>query len=430
MSVANKLSYLGETKEEIREGLNKLGGNISKSDTFRSYADAIEEIYDSMPKVEESDVESATLDGTIKGGLTIDPKGNTSQDTTTGKNLYAYGNYEVNTTYYFKEQLLLENYEKNSTYTLSFDININEAPFNISVGCGNTGYASDIAEKYNLSNGHNTLTFTTNNANYSNLYLRCPRYSTSGTQRTGVVSNIQLEKGNSATSYEPYTGGIASPNPDYPQPVKVVTGDNTIKVANSDNTEYQELQVNLGELELCEIGTSQDYIYKENDKWYLHKEIGKVVLNGSENWDMRSTANGNRFYLTKNDAIIPTSVANPTIVSNNFSYMTPNASWTQDIIGISLNTSVGYGQILLKYNTSDTDTVAKFKTWLGTHNTIAYYQLATPTNEEIEDTNLIEQLDNLQNAMSYKGQTNVMQNNNDLPFKLDLKAILDWRNNE
>ena len=38
-------------------------------------------------------------------------------------------------------------------------------------------------------------------------------------------------------------------------------------------------------MELCKIGTYQDYFYKENDKWYLHKEIGKVVLNGSENYN-------------------------------------------------------------------------------------------------------------------------------------------------
>ena len=88
MSVANKLSYLGETKEKIREGINKLGGGLSTSNTFRSYADKLDEIYDSLPKVEESDVESATLEGTIKGGLDINLKGNTSQDSTTGKNLF------------------------------------------------------------------------------------------------------------------------------------------------------------------------------------------------------------------------------------------------------------------------------------------------------------------------------------------------------
>lgn len=52
----------------------------------------------------------------------------------------------------------------------------------------------------------------------------------------GIVLNnlrikVQLEKGDTATDYEPYCGcgGQPSPNPDYPQPIKVVTGDNVVK---------------------------------------------------------------------------------------------------------------------------------------------------------------------------------------------------------
>lgn len=36
------------------------------------------------------------------------------------------------------------------------------------------------------------------------------------------LSNIQLEAGDAATEYEPYCGGIPSPNPDYPQPIKSI----------------------------------------------------------------------------------------------------------------------------------------------------------------------------------------------------------------
>lgn len=39
---------------------------------------------------------------------------------------------------------------------------------------------------------------------------------------------IQLEAGSTFTDYEPYTGGIPSPNPDYPQDVQVVTGEQTV----------------------------------------------------------------------------------------------------------------------------------------------------------------------------------------------------------
>ena len=44
----------------------------------------------------------------------------------------------------------------------------------------------------------------------------------------------------------------------------------------------QSYPINLGDIELCKIGDYQDRIYKDNGKWYIEKQIGKVVLNGSE----------------------------------------------------------------------------------------------------------------------------------------------------
>lgn len=64
----------------------------------------------------------------------------------------------------------------------------------------------------------------------------------------GLVSNVFVGAGSKATIkfrisviadtsvtpatfvYEPYVGGTASPNPDYPQPISVVTGENTVKI--------------------------------------------------------------------------------------------------------------------------------------------------------------------------------------------------------
>ena len=45
--------------------------------------------------------------------------------------------------------------------------------------------------------------------------------------------------------------------------------------------------------------------------------------------------------------------------------------------------------------------------WLSTHNTIVYYVLSTPINTLIEDTTLINQLEDLKGTMSYEGQTNI-----------------------
>ena len=47
-------------------------------------------------------------------------------------------------------------------------------------------------------------------------------------------SDIQLETGSSATSYEPFVGGTASPNPEFPQPIQMVTGSQTITINGTD----------------------------------------------------------------------------------------------------------------------------------------------------------------------------------------------------
>lgn len=60
---------------------------------------------------------------------------------------------------------------------------------------------------------------------------------------------VQIEKGSEATTYEPHQG--------------------------------KEFPLDLGSIELCKIGDYQDYIFKENNKWYKHKVIGKIVFDGT-----------------------------------------------------------------------------------------------------------------------------------------------------
>ena len=46
--------------------------------------------------------------------------------------------------------------------------------------------------------------------------------------------NFQLEVGSTATDFQPFVGGTASPNPDYPQAISTVTGENTVKIAGKN----------------------------------------------------------------------------------------------------------------------------------------------------------------------------------------------------
>ena len=48
-----------------------------------------------------------------------------------------------------------------------------------------------------------------------------------------VLTDLQLELGSTATSYEPYTGRAPSPSPDYPQEIKVARGRNLVDYTSS-----------------------------------------------------------------------------------------------------------------------------------------------------------------------------------------------------
>lgn len=53
MATIDKLNYLNETKEQIKDALNDLCVEITDSDTFRSYVTKINELYDEYPTEEQ-----------------------------------------------------------------------------------------------------------------------------------------------------------------------------------------------------------------------------------------------------------------------------------------------------------------------------------------------------------------------------------------
>lgn len=75
--------------------------------------------------------------------------------------------------------------------------------------------------------------------------LKCAIYIPSGT----VVNNVTLKPmirlaSITDSTYEPYTGGIASPNPDYPQEITVSGSDGSVEVVSCRKNLYNELTLN------------------------------------------------------------------------------------------------------------------------------------------------------------------------------------------
>ena len=154
--------------------------------------------------------------------------------------------------------------------------------------------------------------------------------------------------------------------------------------------------------------------YGEKGTWWLNKNIGKVVLNGSENWNVYDTTYKRINLLLSNSTTTSTRTM---CYSNYFKF----SSSSNDV-----GTCFTYSERIYLYPTLDINTTALFKTWLSTHNTIVYYVLSTPTYTEITDTELITQLNNWYNQKSIEGQTNISVTSGDLPAILNVKALKQY----
>lgn len=212
--------------------------------------------------------------------------------------------------------------------------------------------------------------------------------------------------------------------------IKVLDSSNTVlgsltnsvtKVENKNGCKLQFDWGTSGSVTLKNImlnkGTTAFEYEPYGTNWYIKKSIGKVVLDGSENWGLTSSsvASGTkRFYY--ND----TQYFNDKNVSSNIVYCLSNMfkgiGWTS-MYSTDTTTkyavclycdNTGLGRINLRIEDTIASDVTTLKSWLGTNKPIVYYVLNTPTYTIITDTELVEQLDRLRMATSYGDNTNIL----------------------
>lgn len=295
-----------------------------------------------------------------------------------GKNLTKVNDFDVNVNnYYYQNNFILENFKNNTTYTLSFDVICSKEPFSMELGYGNDYYALSIYGTYlgNQYNGHKKITFTTNNNNYKNLFVRVPRFSTQETY-TANVTNIMLVAEDTEQNYEPYKESSITAN--------LPEGEFIGKI---NDTYKDTLKVE----------------YNETDGQYhlnLYKNIRKVILDGSEGWIKGINAKGlTYFYHAIDDRLI----GGPNPFVSNF---TVGSLWTlESYINIAAFSGGNTAFNVMLEDTSIT-TAQEFKTWLSTHNTEVYYALATPY---VVDLGIVDM------PITYDGVTNLYTNSDLMP---------------
>ena len=170
-------------------------------------------------------------------------------------------------------------------------------------------------------------------------------------------------------------------------------------------------------IELCKTGNYQDYFYRDNSKgkWYLHKEITFETRTSEDNWQTDTIPSANpRKFVRNNNHIYIVPANNDTIVTAVCNY--PLVSATNTATGTPSGVAIHpNGSFYISADVYNNLTSAPIK---------IYIPLITPTDTEITDTTLISQLEAIYNAPLYE-QTNITQENNDLPMILDITACKD-----
>ena len=173
----------------------------------------------------------------------------------------------------------------------------------------------------------------------------------------------------------------------------------------------QTLPLNLGNIELNGIDNYKDAIFKNipsnpyynntltEGSWYIKYNITKYTFTGQEEgWNKPAT-----YTIT-----IPKTVVGCTHLSAGDTNVLLNRF---RISGTSVNSSGNSGKVYIgnndvNFNYDDgVSTKNEFKTWLQTNTTGIMFPINTPTYTEITNTDLISQLEAIDNMQSYKGTT-------------------------
>lgn len=176
-------------------------------------------------------------------------------------------------------------------------------------------------------------------------------------------------------------------------------------------------------IELCKIGNYQDKIYRNNGKWWLHKEIYKFKI--TESNVLQAYSNG----LVGIRNLDVYSNIQASYLSNMFSYgggaVNSSGAYSYGNNTFAVNNDTGGVNVgrLYYFRNDNINTLADWKTFFNNNDVYIYGVLATPTDTEITTASLVEELDNMrENMTTYTGQTNINQINSDLPFYLKIKA--------
>ena len=321
-------------------------------------------------------------------------------------------NVENISTYLYFTTENLQKFKKGQKFTLSFDVEFDNVSGTSGQAGGGKWYPQivinptldgmHIGQWFLFSNDsplyshptdgihHMSHTFTLND-DFTN-YVRygfVPRldYWASGRWR---IRNVQLQVGDTANGYIPY-------------------GKYGIEIKTSDNNNNNNTYLYTLDNPLRSIGDTKDLLYIKNGILNVIRNIGKLILDGSENWVKQNNwsslgDNTNAYYFSR-----PIEIKQGTeLLSTHFKYLHNNFNYDEISIFQSANIIIRVPKQIATTN--------DFKTWLSTNNVEVEYLLQNP---------YIEELGNVQMPSTYTPSTTIQINT-----FLDTNTYIKYREKE
>lgn len=221
------------------------------------------------------------------------------------------------------------------------------------------------------------------------------------------LDTTKIEQGSKATSYSSYGQGCIS-----------------LIIENEDKTQSQTFTIPT-QKPMRAIEDYKDTFIKKNGKWYEIHYVGKFKLNSNVTFNKYDSPNNNAYCtkisnFTNQEPIYPqnnSSVAQILCTHGLKTYANDIAFNKASKVGFTFESTK---EVWIGFGTSGPSTIEEFKAWLieqENANTPVeiYYALKTPNDIECtEEQNRI--LDELENAITYKGTTYIYSTDNVKPY--------------
>ena len=280
--------------------------------------------------------------------------------------------------------------DKNTNYTVSGILVESQSPNNTVIEILNEN--NTRIHMFEISNSANyNFSFTFNSADNEKIWISLnARDFNLSASVYAIFDKIQIEEGTVSTEYEDY--------------------------------QSNEYTINLNNNELVKLtdDTKDEITIDKNGNVSLSKRIGKVVLNGTENWIFNeSGTNYIRFTLFIND-LINNQENNKKYVASDYFVSSSIDEAVTDSADANRICAVSNQRLLIKLVNDNVMNLDDFKAWLSENNVTVYYELAEPTTSS---------LGQLTNFKTYAGvnhfflETNI-STNFEIKYAQDLQKVI------